>query len=390
MQVVAGNYEKGAVGEVAVARVLGDLSTEFVVLHDLNIPGSKANVDHLVIGPTGVFMIDAKCWSGRLTAGDGTLWRGPTPIRHECSTAAWEAQQISNVVGRAVQPVICFVGTALPEAVQHCDGVTVCESDALLFVVRDSTRWLDPASIAAIAAAARPLVRTDGRRGAATAPVPAPREAQTTAMPLVASAAVGTTGRRSRRATGPRRSGRRPIMLRVLPAVLVFGLLGGGWALAPAIANYFANSLSGSAPAGAAPASTAAGSTTSMSSTTATTTTSVGVDGEVNGEVNGVDAPSPFLPPLIVFACPTPGAGWMVTAAPSEFRSDPVGFGMWYLAPTGAWVRWGTFRSGISGPDPFGPVPAGTAVQIKVERDASLDPTDAAQDLQAIAPADPC
>jgi len=380
LQVSADNYEKGAVGEVAVARVLGDLSAEFVVLHDLSIPGSNANVDHLVIGPTGVFMIDAKCWSGRLTAGADTLWRGTTPIRHECSTAAWEAQQMSNVVGRSVQPVICFVGTALPEAVQHCDGVTVCESDALLFLVRDSTRWLDSASIAEIAAAARPLLRADGPPSATPAAAPAPGATQTTAMPIVASTAAGATGHRNRRAPGPKRSARRRLVLRVLPAVLVFGLLGGAWALAPAISNYFAKSLSGNAPAGAAAASTTAA--TSSATTAVATTTSV--------EVIGVGAPSPFLPPLIVFACPTPGAGWMVTAAPSEFRSDPDGFGMWYLAPTGAWVRWGSFKSGISGPDPFGPVLPGTSVQIKVERDAAVDPTAAAQDLQAIAPAGPC
>ncbi|HXR44041.1 MAG TPA: nuclease-related domain-containing protein, partial [Pseudolysinimonas sp.] len=34
------------------------------VLHDRRIPGSKANIDHIAIGPRGVFVIDAKHYTG--------------------------------------------------------------------------------------------------------------------------------------------------------------------------------------------------------------------------------------------------------------------------------------------------------------------------------------
>jgi len=33
---------------------------EVVVLHDRAIPGSRANIDHIGIGPTGVWVIDTK------------------------------------------------------------------------------------------------------------------------------------------------------------------------------------------------------------------------------------------------------------------------------------------------------------------------------------------
>ena len=36
------------------------------VLHDRRIPGSRANIDHLVISPAGVFVIDAKNYKGRV------------------------------------------------------------------------------------------------------------------------------------------------------------------------------------------------------------------------------------------------------------------------------------------------------------------------------------
>ena len=57
---------RGAVGEEMLGRRLDGL-TELgaKVLHDRRIPGSRANIDHLVIGPAGVFVIDAKRYAGR-------------------------------------------------------------------------------------------------------------------------------------------------------------------------------------------------------------------------------------------------------------------------------------------------------------------------------------
>jgi hypothetical protein len=41
--------------------------------------GSRANIDHLVIGPTGAFVVDAKNYRGRLSFSKGTLWHGRYP-----------------------------------------------------------------------------------------------------------------------------------------------------------------------------------------------------------------------------------------------------------------------------------------------------------------------
>jgi len=53
----------GAEGEVVLGRRL-DAAVGVRVLHDRRIPGSKANIDHLAIGPRGVFVIDAKHYKG--------------------------------------------------------------------------------------------------------------------------------------------------------------------------------------------------------------------------------------------------------------------------------------------------------------------------------------
>jgi hypothetical protein len=50
----ASAWRRGAEGERRTARLLGPLARHgWVVLHDLAIPGSRANLDHLVIGPGG-------------------------------------------------------------------------------------------------------------------------------------------------------------------------------------------------------------------------------------------------------------------------------------------------------------------------------------------------
>lgn len=59
-------WAAGARGEQVVAQWLDQLTSHGVrVLHDRRIPRTRANIDHLVIGPAGVFVIDSKYYRGR-------------------------------------------------------------------------------------------------------------------------------------------------------------------------------------------------------------------------------------------------------------------------------------------------------------------------------------
>lgn len=56
---------KGAAGEHRVAEALTGLSEHFVyALHDRAIPRSRANIDHIAIGASGVYVVDAKNYPG--------------------------------------------------------------------------------------------------------------------------------------------------------------------------------------------------------------------------------------------------------------------------------------------------------------------------------------
>jgi hypothetical protein len=60
-------WAHGAGGEELVAEALAKrCRPEVVVLHDRRLSRSRANVDHLAVAPTGVWVIDTKRYSGKI------------------------------------------------------------------------------------------------------------------------------------------------------------------------------------------------------------------------------------------------------------------------------------------------------------------------------------
>jgi hypothetical protein len=99
-------WRRGAEGERRTAQILSRLERHgWVILHDLAIPGSRANLDHLVIGPGGVFMVDPKQYRGRLqVAADGSLWHGRYPLAPILRVARFEADQAAHILAVNVSP----------------------------------------------------------------------------------------------------------------------------------------------------------------------------------------------------------------------------------------------------------------------------------------------
>src|SRR5215204_2523119 len=88
-------WRRGAAGERRTARLLDPLQRHgLVVLHNLAVPGSRANIDHLVIGPGGVFVIDSKDYRGRLQLdGSGRLWHGRYSLSATLRAVDFEADR---------------------------------------------------------------------------------------------------------------------------------------------------------------------------------------------------------------------------------------------------------------------------------------------------------
>lgn len=52
-------------GENLVSNYLNTLPKDYFVFNDVNLPGKGGNIDHVVIGPTGIYVIETKNYSGR-------------------------------------------------------------------------------------------------------------------------------------------------------------------------------------------------------------------------------------------------------------------------------------------------------------------------------------
>lgn len=80
-------WGKGAEGEVEVGKILDDLAVKysFLAIHDRLMPKSKANIDHMAVTSTGIFIVDAKNYQGtievrgrmeKFVGGSSQLWIG--------------------------------------------------------------------------------------------------------------------------------------------------------------------------------------------------------------------------------------------------------------------------------------------------------------------------
>lgn len=59
-------WARGAAGEEELAASLARRCPAAIVLHDRRMPGSRANIDHLAVVPSGVYVIDAKRYKGKI------------------------------------------------------------------------------------------------------------------------------------------------------------------------------------------------------------------------------------------------------------------------------------------------------------------------------------
>lgn len=118
----------GAAGEAALGRAIADLPGA-QVLHGRRVPRSKANIDHLILGPAGVFVVDAKNHSGTVHIRDkGSFFRPDSRLyvgSRDCSKLAeamtWQVDAVKSARSAAgvdplppIVPVLCFARADWP------------------------------------------------------------------------------------------------------------------------------------------------------------------------------------------------------------------------------------------------------------------------------------
>ena len=106
---------QGAQGEERVGAALESLRAKgWYVFHDLPLR-SVGNIDHLVIGPSGIFVVETKSHRGRITAQGNQLLRNGKPLEKDFlkqvkaqSLAVNQLLQQRLRQNYYVQPIVCF------------------------------------------------------------------------------------------------------------------------------------------------------------------------------------------------------------------------------------------------------------------------------------------
>jgi Nuclease-related domain len=118
-------WDRGAGGEEHVAKFLAKyLNDGVVVLHDRCIPRSRANIDHIAVAPSGVWVIDSKRYKGKVAVSKPLFGKAKLTIagRDKSKLVEGLAKQVALVEaampevapGVQVRGALCFVDADLP------------------------------------------------------------------------------------------------------------------------------------------------------------------------------------------------------------------------------------------------------------------------------------
>jgi hypothetical protein len=134
-------WRRAADAERHLARLLEPLAKQgWGVEHDLPVRGAHGNLNHVVIGPPGIFAIDVRHYRGRLRLSrDGLLWHGRTFLLPTLSATRSKADRLQDRIGApdiAVVPLVAVLGGMVPGGQVTSMGVTVVPARRLPDVLR--------------------------------------------------------------------------------------------------------------------------------------------------------------------------------------------------------------------------------------------------------------
>ena len=119
------SWRKGSGGESRLAAfVEREVGDRVIALHDRVIPGTRRNIDHIFVAPSGVWVVDAKSYKRKVVKRDvGPFWRTENKVfvggRDRSKLAAGVESQVEAVLaalrpdpevkGTSVHAALCFV-----------------------------------------------------------------------------------------------------------------------------------------------------------------------------------------------------------------------------------------------------------------------------------------
>lgn len=148
-------WSVGAAGEALVAEKIKELEPYgWLVLHDVHWPGRpKANLDHVLVGPGGILVVDAKNWSGEVRLWAGNLRQNGYSREPEIASVLQQSAAVAALLEpshrRLVQGWICLVGQPELRGTTN-SGIRIEGLNTLVPAVAALPAVLDPALVPTI------------------------------------------------------------------------------------------------------------------------------------------------------------------------------------------------------------------------------------------------
>lgn len=126
----------GARGEERVSEILKKLPETYHVFNDFVV--GRKHIDHVVVGPAGVFAIETKCWSGKVSIEDGhILVGGELPDRSPLSQVKREAEDVKRELLKEgwrgdVTPILVFASDTFEAEGADFQGAVILNSKDVL------------------------------------------------------------------------------------------------------------------------------------------------------------------------------------------------------------------------------------------------------------------
>jgi hypothetical protein len=144
LEAAADRYYGGAGGEQDVGLALSRLPEEFHIFNGLDF--DAGDVDHVVVGPTGVFVVETKNHAGTISLRDGRLCRNGVLLSHDfvrqaISEAMYVKGRLRPQVPCHVRPVVVFV-RARVRVRATIEGVRVVPLTSLADVITERAACL--------------------------------------------------------------------------------------------------------------------------------------------------------------------------------------------------------------------------------------------------------
>jgi hypothetical protein len=141
------SWVRGFDGEQQTSRILAGLKVDGYHVHE-HIDIGWGDVDHVIIGPTGVFAIETKNWSGRVTGSEGKLLRNGYPANDSIRQAVRGAIAIKELLDlRWVEAILVCPEAEVVDEPLRVGKVTVVSGTRLSQVILNRTTRFSRAQV---------------------------------------------------------------------------------------------------------------------------------------------------------------------------------------------------------------------------------------------------